>query len=862
MPDAPQPVDLHFPLAGLDVSTAYDRQPNRPVAGGDYARTTPVAVNVRAYEPRTDRSRGGSRSGLSRYPPTVIHGGDPIQDITTVTLSKPAVTSPADPGGTISPGPAADQVVVLGDADGAVVQTVAALIGPAGGGCFDTSGRAYLFAIRGSGSHELQITKVNPSTGATTFQTLPYNVGVPAVVVGGVVVGSILYVCVRYTGSHISPLFRVDAVDGSALDLSNFSYYTGDANAIVGTALGLGVFGKFTSGRAVLATYGLDGGLTGTTILRDDDSTQTAGGLAVDPGGGYYVSASYNYGFPRIDAEIVRVGSWVQLHQDFAGSSGIALGLAFDALGNRLACVGPNLLGGGNSFETRDPATGSMLTGGQPAASTFWSVVVNDGAGSFRLADLTSVILMGGDLAVQWTTNPGVSPTWLAATGVSIGPPSTDTMRSTRSIVNLAVAGGALCKFTRDAVTVVADPFLSAAASTVFGQALAGKVYYLDGVSYKVYDPVANTVVDWTTTDGDLPRGGGETGRLICLWRGRAVISGLRSDPQNWFMSRVDFPRDFDYSPLSIDPTQAIAGNNSAAGLVGDVITALIPYSDDVLIFGGDHTIYQMTGDPMSGGRIDRLSDTIGMAWGRPFCRDPNGTLYFFGSRGGVFQMQPGQIPQRVSLPITPLLAAVDVGSNTIRMAWEDGAQGLYLTITPFLAGAAATHYYWESRTNGWFQVRFTMPGMNPRVLWTLDGDGPSDRALLLGCLDGWIRQFDGAATDDDGVPIQSRVLIGPLLSPDYGELMLYSLQPGLGEGSGPVTYEIYAGLTAEAALQSGPVETGTWQPGRNLRTPCRRAGHALYVGVSSASAWALEGIGALVSGLGKIRGRGRGRPR
>lgn len=51
-------IELLFPAKGVDRSTSYEDQ--RP-------GTTPVATNVRFYEPMTDRARGGSRPGLTRF---------------------------------------------------------------------------------------------------------------------------------------------------------------------------------------------------------------------------------------------------------------------------------------------------------------------------------------------------------------------------------------------------------------------------------------------------------------------------------------------------------------------------------------------------------------------------------------------------------------------------------------------------------------------------------------------------------------------------------------------------------------------------------------------------------------------------
>jgi hypothetical protein len=71
-----QLVDMVFPVKGVDLSQAFGVQPQG---------TTPVGVNVRAYEPATARARGGARPGLSRYIPAQV-GGSPalIQDLNYV----------------------------------------------------------------------------------------------------------------------------------------------------------------------------------------------------------------------------------------------------------------------------------------------------------------------------------------------------------------------------------------------------------------------------------------------------------------------------------------------------------------------------------------------------------------------------------------------------------------------------------------------------------------------------------------------------------------------------------------------------------------------------------------------------------
>ncbi len=65
-PPPPSPfLDEAFPVSGIDVSVALEQQ--RP-------QTTPLGVNVRAFEPETLRARGGSRPGLVKFIPVQVDG--------------------------------------------------------------------------------------------------------------------------------------------------------------------------------------------------------------------------------------------------------------------------------------------------------------------------------------------------------------------------------------------------------------------------------------------------------------------------------------------------------------------------------------------------------------------------------------------------------------------------------------------------------------------------------------------------------------------------------------------------------------------------------------------------------------------
>ncbi len=388
------------------------------------------------------------------------------------------------------------------------------------------------------------------------------------------------------------------------------------------------------------------------------------------------------------------------------------------------------------------------------------------------------------------------------------------------------------------------------------------KLYFADGTNWVFFDPHLTTVNTWTATAGTLPVDvDGNTPRLIATWRGRTVLSGLLLDPQDWFMSAVGDPTDWDYAPLSTTPTQAIAGQNAPQGLIGDVVTALVPYTDDILIVGGDHSIYMFTGDPMAGGQIDLVTDAVGFAWGQAWCKDPYGTVYFMSNKVGIYALQPGQKPQRISQGIEQLLLPIDTGLNVIRLLWDDRFQGLHVFCTLVDSPGATTHFFFEQRTGAWWTDTFANTNHNPIACCTFDGNLTSDRISLLGGWDGYVRAIDPDATDDDGTPIASSVVIGPLLTQDLDSILLKDMQMILGVGSGNVRYDVYVGQTAELALASTAVESGTWGSSpspRNLTTYIRRSGWAIYVKLSSSVAWNMEAIRLRIISQGKVQRRGR----
>lgn len=520
-------------------------------------------------------------------------------------------------------------------------------------------------------------------------------------------------------------------------------------------------------------------------------------------------------------------------------SAGIDLSAAFGAQPNRQAYESKyaRTTPAGVNVRSFEPALDRNRGGSRPGLAKYLAAQVQ---GSTWVVQNLSVLV---STSMAQFSNSGRVVTLIAVSGGN---------------VYYTTPGGSTWTQATVATMQAPGPPLNAS-GVVYSAANNQKLYFADGAHYVYFDPASNTVYEWAPSQGLLPTdNAGNPARLICTWRGRTVLSGLLNDPQNWFMSAISDPTNWNYNTVAISPSQAIAGNDAPMGLIGDVVTTLIPYTDDILIVGGDHTIYMFQGDPMSGGQINLVSDAIGMAWGTPWCKDPYGTVYFFSNRTGIYSIIPGQLPQRISQPVEQLLQDIDTGANAITMLWDDRFQGLHVFVTPIGSPSPAVHFFWEWRTGAWWTDVFGNENHNPLCCCTLDGNTPGDRVPLIGSWDGYVRTLDPDAADDDGTPIDSMVVIGPLLTPNLDDVLLKDMQAVLGESSDTITYNVFVGSTAEKALSSSPVATGTWSAGRNFNTHVRLAGHAIYVQLVGSNPWAMESIRVRIASQGKVRQRGR----
>lgn len=367
-----------------------------------------------------------------------------------------------------------------------------------------------------------------------------------------------------------------------------------------------------------------------------------------------------------------------------------------------------------------------------------------------------------------------------------------------------------------------------------------------------VLDPKTGIMDMLLPTAGNTPLGC----PLMALYRDRLVLAG----PDHiWYMSRQGDPTNWDYGADVTDPATAVAGTASSAGTPGEPIRALIPYSDDYLLLGCENSLWIFRGDPASGGQLDCLSRGVGVAGASSWCRLPDSSLFFL-ARDGLYSISPGSgtYPTPISRNAIPEdLIDIDTAENTVVMCYDGHHGGVHINITPS-DGTTGTHWWVQvtGETKGYWPVVLA-DAHQPTSMLSYAADPSSENRVFLGCTDGYIREYDDATEEDDGIAFDSFVFLGPFRpgGDDYNHGIISEIIGTTAAGSGPVNWALYTSRScSEIESTVKPRATGVIPGGRSRSFHPRVDSGAASLRLSSAHRWALEQITLNVLPRGKQR--------
>lgn len=870
-----EPVVVPMPFGGVNHDSSYYLQPKG---------TTPDALNVVPYDCVTARRRISRRPGFTKFVASQIADGS-IQDINTVSISPGQTESTGDllsHGATSTTARVYDNTQADTTPD---VNLTSAALAAHQMGCTDEDNNFYVAAMS---TRTLTLVKYGTDQTTKWTTTVAFSGSGNAAIFGVAAFDGTVYVYVisQTTGAVTSPgIYRFSTAYGTQRETSPYlqptklAYVTGVTTAAEitvayqGMVAGAGflcVVGSTTSagGNLVLQQFNLKNQNLRCTTVLEAFSTYPCK-VVTDRGANIYVLTNVAGGTKKI-YKVDGAGNLVTAFTTIALAG--MLDVAYDPVNFQLGIVGTALGGDANkSFARYNATTGAFVAGFKPATFATWNAIAADGLtdnGTFRLrrsvaaanVDIISVsATLTTDSAQLWTliSSLGVitDTLYCVCAGLHVAPLLTS-MQSTRFTRFMVVCNGGLYSVRNGESSNVTSSFLTSVAPVVYSTVNNNQIIYTDGYNLKTYNFLTGVAGTLTATAGTLPVDeNGWTPRLICTWRNRTVLAGLLSEPYNWFMSSETDSDNWNYDPATSSVAQAIAGNIAEAGEVPDIVTALIPHTDNVLIFGGQKSIHRMSGNPADFGRIDMISDETGIAFGRAFCKDPSGIIYFFGTRGGIWRIGSTDTPQRISTPIDAELNQVNLDTHQVQMAWDDDRIGIHIVISPIDATDTATHYWWDAYTDrktsyqvirtpgSWWPMTFANKNHNALCIHVIDSDDPEDRVILWAGRDGYIRAMDPAATDDDGSLISSYVLIGPMMMNGM-RFVITDWQAILAADSKDVAWSVLPGECVEAALGADARFSGTFSFGRNHSQSVRSDQHVAFLKLSSSSRalrWSVE---------------------
>lgn len=376
----------------------------------------------------------------------------------------------------------------------------------------------------------------------------------------------------------------------------------------------------------------------------------------------------------------------------------------------------------------------------------------------------------------------------------------------------------------------------------------------------------------WTVYPGGASGSMPAKAYLGCLYRGRCVLSGNPNYPYQWYMSRQANPWDWLYA--ANDAQSPVAGGNSDAGEIGDIVRALIPYKDEYLIFGCANSLWVLKGDPAEGGVLQEVDLTKGIFGANSWCFDGDGNLYFM-SMDGVYVLPSGfgSVKSLSTIVLPKMLEDETATPSTHRvsMGYDKDRFGILISITK-LSDGTHLNYWYDLKTNGFFEEEYdTTCGVYSMFYY--DSINPTYKGLLLGTKDGYIRRMDEDIKNDETTSSTAAIdayLVMPVIQAedDNNKIKLTSMSVTLsgGEASGAevdsdgVTVDMYSGDDSESvieAIEDGDTATHTVTvtgPGKSTRLRNRISGHSVAIRLRNNTASQSFGIERISGQIEEIK--------
>ena len=369
----------------------------------------------------------------------------------------------------------------------------------------------------------------------------------------------------------------------------------------------------------------------------------------------------------------------------------------------------------------------------------------------------------------------------------------------------------------------------------------------------------ANTLSRWraNTDKGLIPC----NCKLVARWSERVVLAGDPENPNIWYMCRQGDVHDWDFAAddAAGNGGGAVGSTSAGQGTIGEPITALIPATDDTLLFGCTRSLWQLSGDPGFGGQYDNLSREIGVVGARAWTQTPDGVIVFM-SQDGLYATGPSSKPSQISRNTIPQrLLDLDSDQFYVTLQYDLRYKGIWIFVTN-KDEVPTTHYWmdWESKT--FWPFSFDSTDLDPISVKYYKSQNYEDQRTYFGGRDGKIRVFHLLAPDDDGNDLLDNTYVdmGPIsVGGMERDGVVTEITGALDSESGEVDWSIKPGDTPEQAIEATAQETGEWTAGQNTVEHPRVGAEAVVIRLAGGSTnrrWAVERMSMEIRPQGRQR--------
>jgi hypothetical protein len=291
---------------------------------------------------------------------------------------------------------------------------------------------------------------------------------------------------------------------------------------------------------------------------------------------------------------------------------------------------------------------------------------------------------------------------------------------------------------------------------------------------------------------------------LDAAWRGRLCLAGDINNPQNFYMSRLGVPTDWNYA--ATDGAAAVAGNLSQSGQIGEPITCIIPFNDDLMIISTVDSVWLLEGDPADGGSIVRLTREGGILGPYSWTIDPVGNLYYI-TTAGLWKVNPiwsvYRPPELMSgQGFSQFFENLNPNLQTITMSWDAQNKYIKIFVTPSPVGAAGVHIIFDTRNGGYWPFQYPANIGPTCVAGYISGNLATTQIIALGGQDGKVYTESTTALDDVGTAILASATYSPFQFAPVGDFVLNRLEVDCGEQNAN-----FFGITSTSA--GGEIDIG-----------------------------------------------------